>query len=79
MVVKHATAGMLEPKIPGVNKYLGDGVLAPTGCIYFAPFVAGKALCINAEGDVELLEPRIPGEDTYQGGGLILEHLQNYT
>ena len=36
------------PEIPGgAFKYMGGGVLAPSGCIYFAPYDVGKVLCID--------------------------------
>ena len=46
---------LLDPEIPGSNKYQAGGVKAPNGCVYFAPERAGKVLCINAEGIVEFL------------------------
>ena len=47
------------------------GASAPNGCIYFVPSGAGKVLCINAQGKVELLEPNIPGGDKYIAGGVL--------
>jgi len=49
VVQKLATVGMLEPEIPGGDgKYWAAGVLAPNGCIYFAPCHAAKVLSIDS-------------------------------
>ena len=55
----------------GDAKYNASGVVGQDGCIYFAPYDAGKVLRITGEGNVELLEPEIPGHCKYSAGGVV--------
>ena len=62
----------LGPEITGPShKYMRAGVLAPNGCIYFAPYEAKKVLCITAEGIVQTLGPEMRGHNKYWAGGVL--------
>ena len=49
------------PEMRGCSKYIGAGVVTPSGCIYFAPSCAGKVLRVSADGAIEQVGPEIPG------------------
>ena len=63
------TVEEMGPPLHGDDKYFGDGVLAPNGRIYFAPYNAGKVLSCSPkkapppcthDGD---RRPRATGDD----------------
>ena len=62
---------LLGPEILGRDQYWAKGVLAPSGCIYFAPISGGRVLCINAEGIVEMIGFELAGEGQYVAGGVV--------
>ena len=62
----------LGPEILGFPlRYMRAGVLAPNGCIYFAPYQAKQVLCITEEGIVQTLGPENHGDFKYWGGGVL--------
>ena len=62
----------IGPEIQGfTQKYMRAGVLAPNGCIYFAPYEAYQVLCITAEGIVQTLGPELRGDNKYWGEGVL--------
>merc|ERR1712224_1065631 len=68
--LQKASFSCFRQSFQGLGKYVAGGATGHDGCIYFAPYNAGKVLFINAEGGVELLEPELPeGEKKYFAGG----------
>ena len=41
------TAETIGPELDGDEKFAAGGVLAPNGCIYFAPYEAGQVLSVR--------------------------------
>ena len=84
MVSKIACCGQVGPEIPldgGYGKYTGQGVVAPSGDSYFAPFSAGKVLRVSADGTVDQVGPEIPGGGVYgkyNGAGVVAQSGDNY-
>ena len=49
-----------------------SGVLAPNGCIYFAPRCTGQVLCvITAAQTAEMIGPELEGEDKFEASGVL--------
>merc|ERR1712032_869549 len=62
---------LIGPEMPARRKYMAGGVLAPDGCVYFAPLNEGKVMCINQESAVEFVGPKIPWERKFVSAGAL--------
>ena len=67
-----ATAKLIGPELDGNSKFVASGVLAPNGCIYFAPCYAGQVLCVNPEAQTaEMIGPELDGELKFEASGVL--------
>ena len=63
---------MIGPELDGITKFAAGGVLAPNGCIYFAPCDAGQVLCVNPEAQTaEMIGPELDGWNMFLAGGVL--------
>ena len=47
-------------------------MLAPNGCIYFAPEAARQVLCVNTEArTAETIGPELDGDEKFAAGGVL--------
>ena len=61
--VKPAYTQVIEPRLPGRDRYLGGELCVKTGDLYCVPGSAQRVLKINPETDeVSLIGPELPGK-----------------
>eukprot|EP00411_Alexandrium_monilatum_P084895 CAMPEP_0175729486 /NCGR_PEP_ID=MMETSP0097-20121207/49827_1 /TAXON_ID=311494 /ORGANISM="Alexandrium monilatum, Strain CCMP3105" /LENGTH=212 /DNA_ID=CAMNT_0017037347 /DNA_START=1 /DNA_END=636 /DNA_ORIENTATION=+ len=77
--MKKTAFSLLPSSMCGCAGYLADGLLAPDGKIYFAPFNADRALVIDpSQSTVETLGPALPGGGKYRAAGVLAHNGKIY-
>ena len=63
---------MMGPELAGHFDVAASGVLAPNGCIYFAPRCTGQVLCVPTHAQTaEMTGPELDGEFQFQTAGVL--------